>query len=140
MKKTILIAEDDKKIAAALQIRLKAAGYHAVTAPDGFRGFMLAASRRPDLILMDIFMPFGDGIKVAESLAELGCPEIPIIFLTASKKEGLWMRAQEVGGAAFFEKPFDMEKLLTCIDRTLSAHEQKPHGDLTTRQLKQTIT
>ena len=118
--KTILIAEDDKKIATALQIRLKATGYEAVTVPDGFRSFMLAASRKPDLILMDVFMPYGDGIKVAENLADIGCSNIPIIFMSASHKEGLWERAQEVGAAAFFEKPFDMRKLLTCIDRTLN--------------------
>src|SRR6185295_12536336 len=126
--KTILIAEDDKKIATALQIRLKAAGYDAVSMPDGFRSFMLAVSRQPDLILMDVFMPFGDGIRVAENLAEQGDRRIPIIFMTASKKEGLWVRAQEVGAAAFFEKPFDMRKLLACIDQTLSAQEQNPAG------------
>ena len=119
--KTILIAEDDKKIAIALQVRLKAAGYNVVSMPDGFRSFMLAVSQQPDLILMDVFMPFGDGMRVAQNLAEQGCRNIPIIFMTASKKKGLWVRAQEVGAAAFFEKPFDMRKLLTCIDRTLSA-------------------
>ena len=123
--KTILIAEDDKKIAIALQVRLQAAGYDVVNMPDGFRSFMMAVSRQPDLILMDVFMPFGDGMRVAENIAEQGCPHIPIIFMTASKKKGLWLRAQEVGAAAFFEKPFDMQKLLTCIDRTLSARPQK---------------
>ena len=124
--KTILIAEDDKKIAIALQVRLKAAGYDVVSMPDGFRSFMLAVSRQPDLILMDVFMPYGDGMRVAENLSEQGCPHIPIIFMTASKKKGLWLRAQEAGAVAFFEKPFDMQKLLTCIDQTLSRPEPNP--------------
>jgi len=118
--KTILIADDDKKITAALEIRLKAAGYDTVTVSDGFRGFMRAVSNRPDLILMDVFMPFGDGFKVAESLQDDEGSPIPIIFMTASKKEGLWARAQEAGAAGFLEKPFDATTLLTTISRTLS--------------------
>jgi len=117
--KRILIADDDKKIATALEIRLKAAGYEAMTVPDGFRSFMLAVSQRPDLILMDVFMPYGDGFTVAANLKDDDGIHIPIIFMTASKKEGLWVRAQEVGAAGFFEKPFDAGKLLTTISRTL---------------------
>jgi len=44
--------------------------------------------------------------------------------MTASKKSGLWVRAQEAGAVAFFEKPFDMQKLLDCIERTLSEKVQ----------------
>ena len=117
--KKILIADDDKKIAAALQIRLKAAGYDAVTVPDGFRSFMLAANHPPDLILMDVFMPYGDGFTVVENLLDINGAHIPVIFMSASRKEGLWERAQEFGAAGFFEKPFDADKLLHTIALTL---------------------
>jgi DNA-binding response OmpR family regulator len=117
--KKILIADDDKKIAAALEIRLKAAGYNAVTAPDAFRSFMLAAGQRPDLILMDVFMPYGDGFAVARDLQDHAGIGIPIIFMTASTKKDLWVRAQEMGAAGFFKKPFDADRLLRTIARTL---------------------
>jgi CheY-like chemotaxis protein len=117
--KKILVAEDDKKTATALEVRLKAAGYDTMTVPDGFRSFMRAVSQRPDLILMDVFMPHGDGFTVAENLKDDFGVDIPIIFMTASKKKGLWARAQEVGAAGFFEKPFDADKLLAAISKTL---------------------
>ena len=55
--KKILIMEDDNKIAAALAIRLEAAGYEVLTAPDGLDGLKLALEDHPDLILTDIWMP-----------------------------------------------------------------------------------
>ena len=117
--KKILVADDDKKIAAALEIRLQAAGYDTVAVPDGFRSFMLAAAQHPDLILMDVFMPYGDGFAVVQELLDLHGAPIPVIFMTASRKEGLWARAQKCGAAGFFEKPFDVDKLLNTIARIL---------------------
>jgi two-component system KDP operon response regulator KdpE len=117
--KKILVADDDKKIAAALEIRLQAAGYDTVAVPDGFRSFMVAAGQHPDLILMDVCMPYGDGFAVVQELLDLHGAPIPVIFMTASRKEDLWARAQECGAAGFFEKPFDVDKLLNTIARTL---------------------
>jgi len=119
--KKILIVEDDAKIAAALAIRLEAAGYEVIRAPDGFRGLQLAMRERPDLIIMDIWMPVGIGFSVAERLRSLGLNDIPIIFITASKLNGLRETAAELGGAAFFEKPYDPEKLMEAIAGALVA-------------------
>ena len=121
--KTILIADDDKKIATALARRLEASGYAVLTAPDGLEALKIAVAQKPDLILMDIWMPAGMGFSVAERLSELGLA-IPIIFLTASRKPGLWAASQEVGAAGYIEKPYDPEKLTDAIERVLarSAH------------------
>jgi DNA-binding response OmpR family regulator len=113
--KRILVAEDDKKISAALDIRLTAAGYEVWIASDGSKGLKLAIQGRPDLILMDIWMPNEMGFAVAERLKREGLSRIPIIFITASKKAEFWKMAQEVGAVGFFEKPFDVKKLLTAI-------------------------
>src|ERR1700720_1042187 len=104
--KTILVVEDDMKIAAALSIRFEAAGYRTLRAPDGFRGLQIAVNDRPDLIVMDIWMPVGIGFSVAQRLRDLGLTGIPIIFITASKLKGLKETADELGGVAFFEKPY----------------------------------
>src|SRR3954464_5553618 len=95
--KKILLMEDDTKIAAALAIRLHAAGYDVMTAPDGWQGLQLAVTERPDLLLMDIWMPVGLGFSVAERLKEVGLGDIPIIFITASKLKGLKEAARETG-------------------------------------------
>ena len=114
-RKKILIVEDDKKIVAALVIRLEASGYEVFTAPNGFEGLKLTLDERPDLIIMDIWMPVGLGFSVAQRLHTLGLRDIPIIFMTGSKLLGLREAARAMGGAAFVEKPYDSGELLRTI-------------------------
>jgi DNA-binding response OmpR family regulator len=116
--KKILIVEDDQKIAMALVIRLKANGYNASVAPDALAGASQARAIKPDLILLDISMPAGNGFKLAETFLRM--PETngtPIIFITASKNPELLQKVMELGAIGLFEKPFDTEKLLSSIDR-----------------------
>lgn len=113
--KKILILEDDLRIAAALAIRLEAAGYEAQAAPNGLQGLKLALAGKPDLIVMDIWMPVGVGFSVAQRLRALGLGGIPVIFITASKLKGLKETAAALGGVAFFEKPYDPQALLDEI-------------------------
>jgi len=112
--KTILLAEDDPRIRAALEIRLTDAGYQVQVAVDGVSSYLCAMGvHRPDLILMDIFMPRGSGLEVAEQLQALNL-SIPIIFLTASKQPHLRQKAEALR-AGFAEKPFDFDDLLAAI-------------------------
>ncbi len=113
--KTILIIEDDARVASALAIRLRAAGYGVLKATDGIEGLKLAAHHRPALVLMDVWMPGGVGFLIAQRLKHIGMAEIPVIFLTASKKKDLWEIAEEIGPAGFFEKPYDPKQLLEAI-------------------------
>jgi DNA-binding response OmpR family regulator len=115
--KKILIVEDDQKTAMALMIRLKANGYHASVAPDAIAGASQARTMKPDLILLDISMPGGNGFQLAETFLRM--PETngtPVIFITASKNPELMQKVMEVGAVGLFEKPFDTEKLLNSID------------------------
>ena len=117
--KKILVVEDDPKIATALSVRLKSIGYEVVTAGDGFTGLKMTMTHRPSLILLDIMMPVGMGFSVAERLRDIGLGEIPIIFITASKRAGLRKTAQQLGAAGFFEKPYDAEELLAAVNLIL---------------------
>jgi DNA-binding response OmpR family regulator len=126
----VLVIEDDKKIATALAVRLEASGYQVTTAPDGFSGLKLALETKPELIVMDIWMPVGMGFSVVQRLRSLGLEGIPIIFITASKLKGLRKTAEKLGAVAFFEKPYNADELLAAIaqglQKTVPSTENTP--------------
>ena len=121
LAKKILIVEDDQKIALALALRLKSAGYETSTAFDALTGVSEAVKFRPDLVLLDISMPAGSGFEVAERMRSAMPSFTPIIFLTASKQPGLQERAQELGAVGYFEKPYEAEALLTAVHQHVGA-------------------
>lgn len=116
---TILVVEDNPRIAAALTVRLRAAGYDVLTAADGRQGILSAVSRKPDLIISDIWMPEPMGFLNHDRLHQLGLAEVPVIYITASQKPDLPRIAREEGAAAFFEKPFDAKALLNAVAQAL---------------------
>ena len=117
--KKILIVEDDRKIAMTLALRLRTSGYEVSIAYDALSGLNTAVKLRPDLVLLDISMPAGDGFSVAERIQSLVPSFTPFIFLTASKRSEFRQKAGELGAAAFFEKPYDAKELLATINKTL---------------------
>lgn len=119
--KKVLIVEDDEKIALALALRLQSAGYETSTAPDALSGVHSALSSHPDLLLLDISLPAGNGFTVAERVRRSSTAKIPIIFLTASKQPGFRERALELGAAGYFEKPYEADALLTAVNQHLGA-------------------
>src|SRR5260221_7942696 len=129
----ILIVEDDSKIAMALALRLKAAGYETLLSFDALLGLSTAVRTPPDLVLLDLSMPAGNGLGLAEKLQKLLPQPPPIIFLTASKQPALRQKAQDLGAAAFFEKPYEAEELMAAIDKALQ------NGHQTAREHQQEI-
>jgi DNA-binding response OmpR family regulator len=120
MKKKILIVEDDTSIAMMLFIRLKAENYETYVAYNAVQAMSMAKKDCPDLVLLDISMPGGNGFLVAEWLRDLQeTAGLSIIFMTASQKPGLREEAREYRAAAFFEKPFDAKELLAAIQEVL---------------------
>ncbi len=120
MKKKILVVEDDKRIVMALTVRLKGKGYDVVAAYDAVMAMSIAMQHRPDLVLLDISMPGGNGFMVAQRLQnEVLTAGVPLIFLTASKQPGLRETARGLGAVGFFEKPYEAEDLLAAIDGAL---------------------
>jgi CheY-like chemotaxis protein len=114
---TILVVEDDSKISLAMSMRLKSVGYNVVTAQDVPSALMVARKEEPDLALLDISIPGGDGFVVAERLRDkILVKHVPIVFITASKQDGLREKAKKLGAAAFLEKPFKASQLLQAID------------------------
>jgi Response regulator containing a CheY-like receiver domain and a GGDEF domain len=119
MVKRILIVEDDQKIARGLAVRMKAAGFEPMVANDGVSGIRCAVDQRPDLVLLDVSLPAGDGFSVAESIQKSVPHRVPIIFLTASKFPELRSRARQLGAVGFFEKPYEAHALLAAVQHSL---------------------
>ena len=121
MTKKILIVEDDPDINKVLKIRLRAAGYSVVCAEDGLQGLLSCVNHHPDLLLLDISLPAGDGFSIIER-ARLR-PEFaqtPFLMITASRRPELRTRALALGASAFFEKPYDASELLREIAKAVS--------------------
>jgi DNA-binding response OmpR family regulator len=119
-KKKILIVDDERDIVKALMIRLQRAGYDVVTAFDGAQGVFMAHKENPDLIILDIRMPAGNGFSVAERLKRSDHTlTIPVIFLTGSPETNAEEKARAVGARFYIKKPYDPEELLDAIKRAL---------------------
>ncbi len=126
-KKKILIVDDERDIVKALMIRLQGAGYEVVTAFDGAQGVFMAHKEKPDLILLDIRMPAGDGFSVAQRLKRsIHTFTIPVIFLTGSPEETAEEKAMALGARFYVKKPYDPEELLDAIKRALEEESELP--------------
>ena len=119
-RKKILIVEDDRKIAMALTLRLRAGGQDVLLAYDAVTGLDSAIKNQPDLVLLDIGLPAGSGLLVAEMIQTLAPKLTPIIFLTASRQPGLRDKAMALGAAGFLEKPFEAGELMAAIQNALT--------------------
>jgi len=130
--KTVLMVEDDAKVSLALGIRLKSMGYEVNMAADAVSAVSQARKCAPDVILIDINLPGGDGFVVAQRLKTLvQTSATPMIFITASKKAGLKERATELGAVAFLEKPFTATEMADAIEMSLysSSTPDAPSGE-----------
>jgi DNA-binding response OmpR family regulator len=121
MAKKILVVDDDKNIAQFLVTILRGNGYEVVTAMDGTQAVMRAHREKPDLILLDIMMPGGDGFNVCDKLRlSANTSSIPIIVLSASEQIGIPTRARQAGACCFLKKPFDVDDLMARVGKALS--------------------
>jgi DNA-binding response OmpR family regulator len=120
-KAKILIVDDDPDLRRGLNLRLRANQYDTVYACDGFSALAVAQKERPNLIILDIGLPAGDGFVVLQRLqqiAALSC--IPVIVLTARDPQYNKERTLQAGANAFIQKPADNNELLTTIHALLN--------------------
>jgi DNA-binding response OmpR family regulator len=124
-KKTILVADDDPDMRLSLQVRLKAAQYEVIFAEDGVASIAETRKHRPDLILLDLGLPAGDGFSVLENLrANVGMSSIPVVVLSGRDSSTNRSRALKAGAKAFLQKPVDNARLMSVIGQTLGDTER----------------
>ena|ERR1035438_19140 len=116
----ILIVDDDPDLRRAMKIRLRANYYDTVHASDGYSAMAMAQKERPDLIILDLGLPAGDGFGVLKRLQDTDTlSNIPVIVLTARSPQFNEQRALLSGASAFFQKPADNRELLDVIRATV---------------------
>ena len=127
--KKILIVEDDPDVRKGMYVRLKANGYEVFLAADAPSSMIEARKHEPDLVILDLGLPAGDGFVVMERLKTLpSLAVIPIIVVSARDARANQERAVKAGAKAFLQKPVDNAELLAVIRQTLgeAAQPEKP--------------
>ncbi|MCJ7730511.1 MAG: response regulator [Sedimentisphaerales bacterium] len=127
-EKKILVVDDEVDFVRILSAHLKSRGYSVVGASDAVGAIAAAQKERPDLIILDVAMPGGDGLTV---LKRLGASDhtslIPVIVLTGLAPT---MRAEAIaaGAVEFYVKPVDIDILLACIRKQLGQTVEASQG------------
>jgi len=126
-KKKVLIIDDEVGLRNLLKFRLISFGYDVTVAGDGYAGLELARSRTPDVIVLDIMMPYLNGIEVCKKLkADLKTKDVPIIFLSVLAQKEDIEAGRQAGGEFFLTKPYDPQKLDLLIRMALKGETQPP--------------
>ena len=127
--KKILIVEDDPDVREGMHVRLKANHYDTFVAADALTALAEARKHQPDLIILDLGLPAGDGFVVMERLKRVpALALIPVIVVSARDVTGNQKRAFEAGASAFLQKPVNDDELLAVIRQALGepAGTKKP--------------
>jgi len=127
--KKILIVEDDPDVRRGMHVRLQANHYDTFFAADGMASIAEARKHMPDLIILDLGLPAGDGFSVMERLkANDSLSLIPVIVVSARDVRANQERALKAGAKAFLQKPVANAELLAVIRQALGepAQREKP--------------
>lgn len=118
--KKILIVEDDADVRLGYKVLLTAHHYDTIFAGDGLAAVSEAIKHQPDLILLDLGLPAGDGFILLERFrANMNLSLIPVIVVSARDLQGNKERALKAGAKAFVQKPWNDNELLALIRQLL---------------------
>jgi len=116
----ILVADDDATIRRFIATLLVDRGYEIHEAPDGQQAFRMAAEMKPDLMLLDLIMPFRDGFDVLQDLKRQDTTaRIPIIIMSVKNREEEIVKGFNLGAEDYVVKPFNSLELVSRIRKIL---------------------
>ena len=129
MPKKILAVDDERHIVRLVEVNLQRAGYEVVTAFDGREALEKVKSENPDLVVLDVMMPYMDGFEVLKNLkADPSTAEIPVIMLTAKAQDADVFRGWQSGVDCYLTKPFNPMELLTFVKRIFDSTSSSTGG------------
>ena len=114
---SVLVVEDDKKIASTIRLYLEHDGFDVRVAHTGRQGLDEVRAKQPDLVILDLMLPQVDGIEVCRTLRAQS--EIPIIMLTARTTEEDKLRGLDLGADDYVTKPFSPRELVARVRTVL---------------------
>jgi DNA-binding response OmpR family regulator len=122
----VLIVDDDPEMRLAMHVRLKANNYSVGFAVDGVSGVAEARRQMPDVILLDLGLPAGDGFSVLERLkASDILATIPVIVVSGRDRAAHRDRSLKAGAKMFLQKPVRNTDLLLAIEQTLGVRSER---------------
>lgn len=134
MARTVLLVEDDVKMANLLRLYLEREGYGVVAAYDGLAALEAAERTHPSLVILDLMLPHLDGMEVCRRLR--AASDVPILMLTARVDEVDKLLGLSLGADDYVTKPFSPREVVARVRAILrrTAHERPEkifhHGDL----------
>jgi CheY-like chemotaxis protein len=118
--KTVLIADDDLAITQALSLRLKQLGLTTLRSPDASHALIGAQNIQPDLLILDVDMPGGNGLAVCEMLlSDPNCNKIPVIIHTGSSDQSLVNRCKQLSALYVLKTPGSIEHIVGLVSKIL---------------------
>lgn len=129
MPRKILAVDDEKHIVRLVQVNLERQGYEVITAHDGKEALQKVEDERPDLVVLDVMMPYMDGFEVLQSLRRNpSTRDIPVIMLTAKAQDADVFRGWQSGVDCYLTKPFNPMELVSFVKRIFKALEDGEDG------------
>lgn len=122
MKNRILIIEDDNEISNMIADYFGRNGYETYIAKDGIRGIEYVIEKKPDLIILDIMLPYKSGDEVLREVREFS--DIPIIVVSAKENVQFKVDLFKIGVDDYVVKPFDLSELLARIETNLRRYSK----------------
>ncbi len=124
---TVLLIDDNPELLDGLALNLETEGYTVLTAPDGDRGWDLATTGAPDVIVSDVNMPGIDGFTLCKRLREAGV-DTPLVLLTARESDIDEALGLELGADDYIHKPFSTRVLLARLRALLRRRARIEHA------------
>lgn len=118
--KNILIIEDDELLSKVLFDSFTKAGFNTTKTVDALQGQQAVFSLKPDLLVLDLMLPAGNGVVLLRNLrASAQTQSIPIIVMTSYHDEEVRKEMEEVGVHGYFHKPFEPDEMIQKINTIL---------------------
>ena len=123
---SIVLLEDDASLRDTLRLHLSSAGYSVRVAADATEGIRAIMEAVPDLILLDISLPYMGGFELLEVLQRDETTQgVPVILLTGLRDDESYMKGMQLGATSYLTKPVSREDLLEAIAAALRGANKK---------------